>query len=44
VRLYCWGEVVEHFWLLLWLCSNGMVASLGLRWIDADGVAVVGMD
>ena len=20
VRLYCWGEVVEHFWLLLWLC------------------------
>lgn len=44
VRLYCWGEVVEHFWLLLWLCSNGMVASLGLRWIDADGVAVVEMD
>ena len=44
VRLYCWGEVVEHFWLLLWLCSNGMVVSLGLRWIDADGVAVVEMD
>jgi hypothetical protein len=35
---------VEHFWLLLWLCSNGMVASLGLKWIDADGVAVVEMD
>ena len=44
VRLYCWGEVVEHFWLLLWLCSNGQVASLDLRWIDADGVAVVEMD
>lgn len=44
VRLYCWGEVLEHFWLLLWLCSNGKVVSLGLRWIDADGVAVVEMD
>lgn len=23
VRLYCWGEVIEHMWLLLWLCSKG---------------------
>ena len=35
---------MEHFWLLLWLCSNGKVASLSLKWFDADGVAVVEMD
>lgn len=43
VRLYCWCEVLEHFWLLLWLCSKGEVAKLDLKWIDADGVAVLEM-
>lgn len=42
-RLYCWGEVVEHFWLILWLCSKGEIAHSGLKWIDADGVAIVQM-
>lgn len=37
VRLYCWAEVVEHTWLLLWLCSNGEVVESGSKWIDADG-------
>ena len=44
VRLYCWGEVVEHMWLLVWLCSRGKVSSLGSRWIDANGIAVVEMN
>lgn len=43
VRLYCWGEAVEHMWLLLWLCSKGRVSGLGLQWIDASGIAVVEM-
>ncbi|EUC50967.1 hypothetical protein COCMIDRAFT_80504 [Bipolaris oryzae ATCC 44560] len=37
VKLYCWGEIVEHTWLVLWLCSKGKVSSSGLEWIDADG-------
>ncbi|UPX11573.1 uncharacterized protein EKO05_0002172 [Ascochyta rabiei] len=41
VKLYCWGEVVEHIWLLLWLCSKGRVSGSGSCWIDANGVAVV---
>jgi hypothetical protein len=40
VRLYCWGEVVEHTWLLLWLCSKGSIVSSESRWIDADGTIV----
>ncbi|KAH8732926.1 hypothetical protein GQ44DRAFT_821179 [Phaeosphaeriaceae sp. PMI808] len=37
VRLYCWAEVVEHTWLLLWLCSKGKVSGSPSRWIDGEG-------
>ncbi|KAF1942585.1 hypothetical protein EJ02DRAFT_454099 [Clathrospora elynae] len=40
VKLYCWGEVVEHMWLVLWLCSGGQAAGSSLKWFDADGIAV----
>lgn len=43
VRLYCWGEVVEHMWLLLWLCSKGKASELDAKWIDANGIAVIGL-
>ncbi|KAF2626804.1 hypothetical protein BU25DRAFT_411334 [Macroventuria anomochaeta] len=43
VRLYCWGEVVEHMWLLLWLCSEGKLFNSRSKWIDANAVAVVEM-
>jgi hypothetical protein len=41
VRLYCWGEIVEHIWLSLWLCSKGKVAGSGLKWFDAEDNVVV---
>jgi hypothetical protein len=41
VKLYCWGEVAEHMWLMLWLCSEGKVSGSALKWYDADGVAIV---
>ncbi|KAH7408261.1 hypothetical protein DE146DRAFT_367706 [Phaeosphaeria sp. MPI-PUGE-AT-0046c] len=37
VRLYCWAELIEHTWLLLWLCSRGKMAKSGSKWIDAGG-------
>jgi hypothetical protein len=40
LRLYCWAEVAEHMWLILWLCSQGKVAGSQTRWIDADGSVV----
>lgn len=39
VKLYCWGEVVEHMWLALCLYSKGAASGCGSRWIDADGNA-----
>jgi hypothetical protein len=40
VRVYCWAEVVEHIWLLLWLCSKGEIANSGSKWMDAGGGVV----
>jgi hypothetical protein len=44
VRLYCWAEVVEHTWLLLWLCSKGEVVGSGCKWMDADGSVAFEME
>jgi hypothetical protein len=37
VRLYCWAEIVEHTWLMMWLCSRGKIVGSSSKWIDADG-------
>ncbi|KAF2252774.1 hypothetical protein BU26DRAFT_515224 [Trematosphaeria pertusa] len=42
-RVYCWGEVVEHVWLSLWLCSKGKIVSSGSRWLDAEDEMVIEM-
>lgn len=41
IRLYCWGEVVEYMWLMLWDCSYGKIVGTEARWMDADGIAVL---
>ena len=43
VRAYCWGEVVQHVYLMLYVVSNSRVRKLGLQWRDAEGKAVVQM-
>lgn len=43
VKVYCWGEVVEHVYLLLYVASSSQVRKLGARWIDAEGKVVVHM-
>lgn len=43
VTIYCWGEVVGHIWLLLFLASERKVRGLGARWVDAGGEVVVRM-
>jgi hypothetical protein len=40
VRFYCWAEVAEHIWLLMWLYSKGKIVGSKSKWIDADGAAV----
>jgi hypothetical protein len=41
VRLYCWGEVVEHMWLLMWLCSKGSICTSESCWFDANSVVII---
>ncbi|KAL2134764.1 hypothetical protein VTI74DRAFT_10920 [Chaetomium olivicolor] len=43
IRLYCWGCVVGHMYLLLYLMSKRRVLYTGASWIGADERAVVVM-
>ncbi|KAK6434975.1 hypothetical protein LTR95_008843 [Oleoguttula sp. CCFEE 5521] len=43
VKVFCWGEVVMHVYLLLYAASKSKVGKMGLRWVDAEGKSVVQM-
>ena len=43
VKVFCWGEVVKHVYLLLYVASKSQVRKLGLQWIDSGGKVVVQM-
>ncbi|KAK5654997.1 hypothetical protein OQA88_6756 [Cercophora sp. LCS_1] len=41
IRLYCWGCVVGHMYLLLWAASRRQARYAGMTWIAGDGKTVV---
>jgi hypothetical protein len=43
VRMYCWGEVASHVYLMLYVASKSKVRKLGLTWVDAEGDVIVQM-
>jgi hypothetical protein len=43
VRMYCWGEIVGHIYLLLYMVSQRKVKGSGAKWIDGEGLAVITM-
>lgn len=43
VQVFCWGEVVRHVYLMLYVASKSKVRKLGLKWIDSEGNVVVQM-
>ncbi|KAK1824078.1 hypothetical protein LTR12_001379 [Friedmanniomyces endolithicus] len=43
VKVFCWGEVVKHVYLMLYVASNSRVRKIGLQWVDAEDVVVVQM-
>lgn len=43
LRMYCWGGVVGHTYLLLYLVSQRRVKGTGARWVDGGGEVVVVM-
>ncbi len=42
-RIFCWGEVVPHIYILLFLASSRKVRGMGARWCDAEGKVIVEM-
>lgn len=43
MRVYCWGGVVGHLYLVLWLASQRRVKATGTVWVAGDGERVVAM-
>ncbi|KAF7536613.1 hypothetical protein G7Z17_g13014 [Cylindrodendrum hubeiense] len=41
VRLYCWGHVAKHTYLLLYLASGRQLKHTGANWYGADGDLVL---
>lgn len=43
IRIYCWGIIAEHIYLLLHIASTSKIKGTGARWIAGDGTAVIVM-
>lgn len=43
LRIYCWGEVVGHIYLLLYLVSERKIKGTDAKWVDGGGEVVVVM-
>jgi hypothetical protein len=41
IKVYCWGSVVGHVHLVLYLATNREILHKGGNWVDADGQAVI---
>ncbi|MCJ1379757.1 hypothetical protein MMC17_002860 [Xylographa soralifera] len=43
VRVYCWGEVVDYIYILLFMGSHRKIRGMDAMWIDAGGEVVIRM-
>jgi hypothetical protein len=43
MRVYCWGIIVGHIYLLLYLASESKIKGVDAQWIGGDGQAVIKM-
>lgn len=43
LKVYAWGEVAMHIYLVLYLASDRRVRSMGLRWVDSWEKVVIQM-
>ena len=41
IRLYCWGHIVKHTYLLLYLASGRQMKVTGAEWMDGAGDMVI---
>lgn len=43
LRVYCWGAVVGHIYLLLYMASESKIRNTGASWIGGDGSTIIVM-
>jgi len=43
VHVYCWGQIIKHVYLMLYVASKSKIRKVGAVWVDADGQIVVRM-
>ena len=43
LRVYCWGRIVGHIYLLLYMASESKIKNIGARWVGGDGEAIIRM-
>ena len=43
IRLYCWGVIVGHAYLLLYMASESKIKGTDACWIGGDGEAIIKM-
>jgi hypothetical protein len=43
IRVYCWGVIAGHLYLLLHLASERKIKGTGACWIGGDGEAIIKM-
>ena len=43
LRVYCWGAIVGHIYLLLYMASESKIKGTGACWVGGDGQAVITM-
>ncbi|KEY66788.1 hypothetical protein S7711_07960 [Stachybotrys chartarum IBT 7711] len=41
LRLYCWGHISKHTYLLLYLASGRHLKHTGAEWVDGEGEVVI---
>jgi hypothetical protein len=41
VKVFCWGEVVGHVWLLCYVASQARLKRVESQWVDADEEVVI---
>ncbi|MCJ1410345.1 hypothetical protein MMC19_004430 [Ptychographa xylographoides] len=44
VKMYCWGEVVGHIYLVLYIAGDRRIKYSGAKWVDSSGNTVIGID
>ena len=43
LRVYCWGIVVGHIYLLLFMASESKIRGVGACWVGGDGEVIIKM-